>query len=213
MPILRRPVKGARSSSVHMMPETDGLSKLPDQPINVQPSRSEVGKKVNTMKERNKVVSPTSNPASAPQHLQRTAHPVVGRKRRYQQGGVMPHSLSQEQLDDKIKDWRHSPKWYNRASGRAELTDSPIDMVLLGGVANATGKVAGLTANFIEKKAGQELSNVLSNIAARNFAANKATKLVFSDINNVATPMLRVVQHSSTPVYAAKQGIDLINNK
>lgn len=89
MPILRRPVKGARSSSVHMMPETDGLSKLPDQPINVQPSRSEVGKKVNTMKERNKVVSPTSNPASAPPHLQRTAHPVVGRKRRLQQGGSM----------------------------------------------------------------------------------------------------------------------------
>ncbi len=88
MGILRKPkVKGARSSSVNMMPETGPLSMLPYQPISVQRSRSEVVKKVNTMKERNKVASPTSNPSSAPPHLQRTAHPV--RKRRFQQGGSM----------------------------------------------------------------------------------------------------------------------------
>lgn len=152
MPILRRPVKGARSSSVHMMPETDGLSKLPDQPINVQPSRSEVGKKVNTMKERNKVVSPTSNPASAPPHLQRTAHPVVGRKRSFQQGG----QLSKEELDAKLKAWHNSPEWYAQASGRADITDSPVDYLMLGPT-EATGKLlwkaAASTGEAIAKPA------------------------------------------------------------
>jgi len=87
MGILRKPkVKGARSSSVNMMPETEPLSMLPYQPVNTQKARSKPGKKVDTMRARNKVAAPTSNPSSAPPHLQRTAHPVTG-NRKFQLGG------------------------------------------------------------------------------------------------------------------------------
>lgn len=203
MPILRRPVKGARSSSVHMMPETDGLSKLPDQPISVQRSRSEVGKKVNTMKERNKVVSPTSNPASAPPHLQRTAHPVIGR-RKFQVGGQLKKELNPTQVDSAVQAWRKSPEWYERSSGRAELTDSPIDMMLLGSAAGSAGKVSGFLSKYITKKADQELGSLL---------AGKATNLVWSDAQPIGTAVLTTTEHAVPKIYWGKQGMDFLSGK
>jgi len=220
MGILKKPkVKGARSSSVNMMPETEPLSMLPYQPVNTQKSVSRPGKKVDTMKERNKVAAPTSNPASAPPHLQRTAHPV--RKRKFQIGGTIPRpliqapqyngpirepQLSNSELNTRVQKWRQSPEWYSQASGKTEVTDSPIDMVLLGGAANYAGKGAGFLSKFLDKKALQ----VMDNTVAKNFGKYDD---MWESVSGLVSPILKTARYGIPLSYAASKVTNFLENK
>jgi hypothetical protein len=78
---------GRRSGIVRMFPETDKSTMLPNTTPKVNRGRSEVGKKVNTMTERNKVASPTSNPGS--DTSPRNKNPRWPAKRKFQQGGSL----------------------------------------------------------------------------------------------------------------------------
>lgn len=360
-------VVGRRTGVSGIMPEIDHLTMLPATSVSVQRGRSEVGRKVNTMDERNSVASPTSNPAGAPPHLQRTAHPVnpiLGRKKiKFQQGGILQKSivpyqdpefmfkdkynttltptekvdfdkwvkdestrqgrdilmdqgaydvqgfwksgdyknrdadghgsdkwkkpnhptfsdqsqyhgadgfyggtwgkdslynpsrqtrglydeayyqrlfgmepnrpeklslskatnytpsiyqeggklipkkeLSPAQVDSAIQAWRKSPEWYERASGRTEVTDSPIDMLLLGGAASYGGKAAGFLGNFLEKKAGQSMTNAVRGTVGK-----------LDDFYDAASgtlgPVLKATRYGLPSSYGASKVINFLQNK
>lgn len=69
-------------------------------------------------------------------------------------GGTNKSSL---QKDEKFRKWyegyRNSPEWHAKSSGRALLTDSPIDIVLMSGPVKASAKAAGQLSNYITKRA------------------------------------------------------------
>jgi len=124
----------------------------------------------------------------------------------YQEGGkLIPRKeLSPAQLDSTVQAWRKSPEWYNQASGRAEITDSPIDMVLLGGAAIYAGKASGFLSRYITKKADQELGKVL---------AGQATKLGWSETEPILGSLAKTAERGIPGTYWVKQGVDLLNNK
>jgi len=78
---------GKRSGIVRIFPETDKSTMLPNTTPRVNRGRAEVGKKVNTMTERNKIASPTSNPGS--DTSPRNKNPRWPAKRKFQEGGTM----------------------------------------------------------------------------------------------------------------------------
>lgn len=86
---------GKRSGIVRMFPETDKSTMLPTVNPKVNRGRAEVGKKVNTMTERNKVSSPTSNPGS--DTSPRNKNPRWPAKRKFQVGGILQRPLVPKQ--------------------------------------------------------------------------------------------------------------------
>lgn len=69
-----------------------------------------------------------------------------------QDGTEIP--LTDEEIKARYREYTQSPEWYAKSSGRAELTDSPIDMLLMGW---AGGKGIEAGAQFIGK-------NIIPNI-------------------------------------------------
>ena len=80
-------VVGRRSGISGIMPEIDHLTMLPTTSTSVQKGKSEVGRKVNTMDERNRVASPTSNPGGVKAAVYRK-YPQLKPGKKYE-GGIL----------------------------------------------------------------------------------------------------------------------------
>lgn len=143
-------VVGRRSGLTKIMPNTENASMLPKTSVSVQKGSYEAHPKVDTMRERNNFASPTSNPAGAPPHLQRTAHPVnpiIGRKKiKFQQGGILTKSITPwtpAQRDSVM----NSPDWKKREHDSGRMEQPPIDPIdFVGLVPEVVGTVTARTA-------------------------------------------------------------------
>lgn len=127
-------------------------------------------------------------------------------KKSYKSGGrlIPKHQDGSEVLRTSMLQKHKSNAWWKNASGRTELTDSPIDMVLLSGPAKIGGKAAGALANFFEKKSAEELAKVI---------ARKPTNIIYEPIATVLNPILKTAQHAIPAGYWGKQGLDFLGDK
>lgn len=199
-------VVGRRSGIVSIMPNTENASMLPKTSVSVHSGSYEAKPKVDTMRERNNYASPTSNPAGAPPHLQRTAHPVnpiIGRKKiRFQQGGILKKELNPAQVDSAVQAWRNSPEWREKASGRME--QPPIDPIDFVGLIPET--VAAITARTAAKAAAIK--------ALPNFFRNTSINLTHPRTVQFATKQMGVYNHNLGKVLGSltTSGIDAAGN-
>ena len=117
---------------------------------------------------------------------------------------------------------RNSPEWYAKSSGRAEMTDSPIDMALLGSGAGYAGKASGYLGKYLGNKLKDEAASILASSllgTARygipgTYWAKKGTEFLENnfatggDLNNGVTLINEGGTHEQNPLQGVPMGMD-----
>lgn len=101
---------------------------------------------------------------------------------KYEDGGK---KLSEEELNKKIQEYRHSPEWYEKSSGRADVTMSPHEYLMAlpeNAIGDALFTGAGKLVSPVIKKITPKASQIAASILERINNSARGTMKELSDV-------------------------------
>lgn len=125
-----------------------------------------------------------------------------------------PGELTNEEIMALQAAYRNTPEWYAKSSGRAEVTDSPIDMILFGLAGGAKNMaVKSMAAHQGEKVAAKAIADQTAKVVARSLAGKvegTAARAIGEKIKTQVVKELGTGTSKAVAKTASKKADDLV---